>query len=48
MFVMAVFKHTVCALVPTADVSKTVFALTVIVPVAVLVPPVHPPVMVTV
>ena len=49
MFVKAVFMHFTCAFVPTAEVSaKVLFALTVIVPAAVLVPPVHPPVMVTV
>ena len=45
--VIAVFIHTVCALVPAADVSVTVlFGVTVIVPVAVTVP--QPPVKVTV
>ena len=46
--VIGLFIHNDCALVPTAELSDSVFAFTVIVPVAVLVPPVHPPVMVTV
>ena len=41
--------HFTCALVPTAELSaKVLLALTVKVPDAVFVPPVHPPVMVTV
>ena len=49
MFVNTVFIHFTCALVPTAELSAMVLlALTVIVPEAVLVPPVHPPVMVTI
>ena len=41
--------HKDCALVPTAELSAMVLlGVTVIVPEAVLVPPVHPPVMVTV
>ena len=49
MFVSAVLIHFTCALVPTAEVSPNVlFGATVIVPVLVFVPPVHPPVMVTV
>jgi hypothetical protein len=49
MFVMAVLIQRVWALVPTAELNAIVlFGVTVIVPVAVFVPPVHPPVMVTV
>ena len=49
MFVNAVFMHFTCAFVPAAELSaRVLLALTVIVPEAVLVPPVHPPVMVTV
>ena len=47
IFVIAVFIHLVCALVPAADVRVIVlFVITVIVPVAVTVP--QPPVKVTV
>ena len=49
ILVIAVLMQGVCALVPAADVSVIVlFAFTFIVPVAVFVPPVQPPVMVTV
>jgi hypothetical protein len=49
MFVMAVLIQSVCASVPAAELLAIVlFGVTVIVPVAVLVPPVHPPVIVTV
>ena len=47
IFVIAVFIQTVCASVPTADVSEAVlFGVTVIVPVLVIAP--QPPVNVTV
>ena len=47
--VNAVFMHFTCVLVPTAELSvRVLLAFTVMVPVAVLVPPVHPPVMVKV
>ena len=47
MFVIGVLIHTVCASVPTAELSTTVlFAVTVIVPVAVTT--LQPPVRVTV
>jgi hypothetical protein len=49
MFVSAVLIQSVCASVPTAELLAIVlFGVTVIVPVAVLVPPVQPPVIVTV
>ena len=49
MFVIAVLMHRVCALVPAAELKAIVlFGLTIIVPVAVFVPPVQPPVNVTV
>jgi hypothetical protein len=49
MFVMAVFIQSVCASVPAAELLAIVlFDVTVIVPVIVFVPPVQPPVMVTV
>jgi hypothetical protein len=49
MFVIAVLMHRVCALVPAAELKDIVlFGVTVIVPVAVFVPPVQPPVIVTV
>jgi len=49
MFVMAVLIHLVWASVPTAELRVIVlFGVTVIVPVMVFVPPVHPPVIVTV
>ena len=47
--VIGLFIHNVCALVPAVELSAMVlFAFTVIVPVAILDPPVHPPAMVTV
>jgi hypothetical protein len=47
IFVIAVLIHTVCAMVPPAEVNVIVlFGVTVIVPVAVIVP--QPPVKVTV
>jgi hypothetical protein len=49
IFVIAVLMHRVCALVPAAELKAIVlFGLTIIVPVAVFVPPVQPPVNVTV
>jgi hypothetical protein len=49
MFVITVLMHRVCALVPAAELKAIVlFGLTIIVPVAVFVPPVQPPVNVTV
>jgi hypothetical protein len=49
IFVSAVLIQSVCASVPTAELLAIVlFGVTVIVPVAVLVPPVQPPVIVTV
>jgi hypothetical protein len=49
MFVRAVLIQSVCASVPTAELLAIVlFGFTVMIPVAVLVPPVHPPVIVTV
>ena len=47
IFAIAVLMHTVCALVPTAEVNVIVlFGVTFIVPVAVIMP--QPPVKVTV
>jgi hypothetical protein len=49
MFVIAVLIQSVWALVPTAELNAIVlFGVTVIVPVAVLLPPVQPPDIVTV
>jgi hypothetical protein len=49
IFVIAVLMHRVCALVPAAELKAIVlFGLTIIVPVIVFVPPVQPPVIVTV
>ena len=49
MLVIGEFIHTVCAFVLAADVKVIVlFGFTVIVPLAVFVPPVQPPVIVTV
>jgi hypothetical protein len=49
MFVRAVLIQSVCASVPTAELLAIVlFGFTVMIPVTVLVPPVHPPVIVTV
>ena len=49
IFVIAVLIHTVCVFVPAAEVRAIVlFGVTVIVPLAVFVPPVQPPVIVTV
>jgi hypothetical protein len=49
ILVSAVLIQSVCASVPTAELLAIVlFGVTVIVPVAVLVPPVQPPVIVTV
>ena len=49
MFVIAVLIQRVCALVPTAEVRTMVLlGVTIMVPEAVLVPPVHPPVIVIV
>jgi hypothetical protein len=49
MFVMAVLIQSVCASVPAAELLAIVlFGVTVIVPVMVFVPPVQPPVIVTV
>jgi hypothetical protein len=49
IFVSAVLIQSVCASVPAAELLAIVlFGVTVIVPVAVLVPPVQPPVIVTV
>ena len=49
MFVMAVLIQSVCASVPAAELLAIVlFGVTVIVPVMLFVPPVQPPVIVTV
>ena len=49
MLVIAALTHTVCAFVPTAELKVIVLVgFTVMVPVAVFVPPVQPPVIVTV
>jgi hypothetical protein len=49
MFVSDVLMQSVCASVPTAELLAIVlFGVTVIVPVIVFVPPVQPPVIVTV
>ena len=49
MFVMAVLIQSVCASVPAAELLAIVlFGVTVMVPVMVFVPPVQPPVIVTV
>ena len=49
MFVRAVLIQSVCASVPTAELLAIVlFGVTVMVPVIVFVPPVQPPVIVTV
>ena len=49
MLVIGVFIQTVCAFVLAADVKVIVLVgVTVIIPLAVFVPPVHPPVIVTV
>jgi hypothetical protein len=49
IFVSAVLIQSVCASVPTAELLAIVlFGFTVIVPVMVFVPPVQPPVIVTV
>ena len=49
MLVIALFTHTVCAFVPADELNVIVlFGVTVMVPVAVFVPPVQPPVIVTV
>jgi hypothetical protein len=49
MFVIAVLIQSVCASVPAAELLAIVlFGFTVMIPVAVLVPPVQPPVIVTV